>query len=88
MKVNEVVTVMASSGEYVGKLTKMDENGIVLKDPRLITFGEQGMGFASGIAATGLEDPKEMTILQAVFVTQTHEDVVKAWHRATSGLIL
>ena len=88
MKVNDVVTVMAPSGEYVGKLVKNDEHGIVLKDPRLITFGEQGMGFAAGIAATGYEDPREVTIVNYVFVTPTHEDVVKAWHKATSGLIL
>ena len=88
MKERDVVTVMAATGEYVGRLLKMDETGIVLENPRMITFAEQGMGFANGIAATGISDPKEMVILQAVFLTETNPEVVKAWHQATSGLVL
>ena len=88
MKERDIVTVMAPTGEYVGRLLKMDETGIVLENPRMITFAEQGMGFANGIAATGIADPKAMTILQAVFVTETNPEVVKAWHQATSGLLV
>ena len=88
MKERDIVTVMAPTGEYVGRLLKMDETGIVLENPRMITFAEQGMGFANGIAATGIADPKVMTILQAVFVTETNPEVVKAWHQATSGLLV
>ena len=88
MKERDIVTVMAPTGEYVGRLLKMDETGIVLENPRMITFAEQGMGFANGIAATGIADPTSMTILQAVFVTETNPEVVKAWHQATSGLLV
>lgn len=88
MKVNDVVTVMAASGEYVGKLLNMDETGVVLENPRLVTANEQGMGFANGIAMTGIENPKEMVILRPIFITETHEQVVKAWRQATSGIIV
>ena len=88
MKERDIVTVMAATGEYVGRLLKMDETGIVLENPRMITFADQGMGFANGIAATGIADPNVMTILQAVFVTETNPEVVKAWHQATSGLLV
>jgi len=88
MKERDIVTVMAPTGEYVGRLLKMDETGIVLENPRMITFADQGMGFANGIAATGIADPNVMTILQAVFVTETNPEVVKAWHQATSGLLV
>jgi len=88
MKENDVVTVVAATGEYVGRMLKFDETGIVLQNPRLITYSEDGMGFAQGIAMTGNVDPKEVTILQIVFVTECNEEIVKAWHQATSGLIV
>jgi len=88
IEVNDTVTVMTQTGEYVGRLLKMDAFGVVLQNPRMITFADQGMGFAAGIAATGLNDPNEMVILQAVFVTETNPEVVKAWHSATSGLVM
>jgi len=87
MKQGDVVTVVAATGEYVGKLLKIDETGVVLSDPRMITYNEQGMGFAHGVAMTGNPDPKEVVILQAVFVTETNNEVVKAWRQATSGII-
>jgi hypothetical protein len=96
MKERDIVTVMTATGEYVGRLLvhplratlKMDETAIILENPRMITFAEQGMGFANGIAATGIQDPKEMVILQAIFVTETNPEVIKAWHQATSGLLV
>jgi len=88
MKEQDVVTVVAATGEYVGRMLKFDETGIVLQNPRLITYAEEGMGFAQGIAMTGNPDPKEVTIMQVVFVTECNEEIVKAWHQATSGLIL
>lgn len=88
MKVNDVVTVMTAAGEYVGKMLKMDETGIVLKDPKLVTANEQGMGFANGVAMTGVQDPTEMVILTPIFVTDTNPEVVKAWYSATSGLVI
>ena len=88
MKDRDVVTVVAATGEYVGRMTKIDETGIVLENPRLITYSDEGMGFAAGIAMTGNPDPKEVTILSAVFVTECNQEIVKAWQSATSGIIL
>lgn len=88
MKTNDVVTVVAVTGEYVGKLLKMDETGVVLGDPRMITYNEEGMGFAHGVAMTGNVNPKEVHILQAVFVTECNPEVEKAWRQATSGIVL
>jgi len=87
-KTNDVVSVVTTVGEYVGKFLTMDETGVALSDPRMITANEKGMGFAHGIAMTGDPDPKEMVILQPVFVTKTNEEVVKAYYQATSGLIV
>jgi|TARA_B110000971_G_scaffold154442_1_gene157836 hypothetical protein len=85
---NDVVTVVAATGEYVGRLLKIDETGIELKSPRMITFEGESMGFARGIAATGTVDPESMIILAPIFMTPTDEEVAKAWQTATSGLIL
>jgi catalase (peroxidase I) len=87
MNDGDVVTVMAVTGEYVGKLVRMDETGVVLQDPRFVSVSEQGMGFANGIAMTGVKDPKEMTILQAVFVCETNPEVESAYRQSVSGLI-
>jgi hypothetical protein len=90
MKVNDIVSVLTSLGtEYVGKFKSMDTNGIMLEDPKLVTMSEQGMGFAGGIAMTGNPDPKQVLInlSQIVFVTETNEMVVKAYRKATSGII-
>jgi|TARA_B110000914_G_scaffold214531_1_gene217492 hypothetical protein len=85
---NDVVTVMTATGEFVGRLEKIDETGIVMYRPRLITFEGENMGFARGIAATGKVDPDEVTILAPIFMTPTDEEVAKAWQTATSGIIL
>lgn len=90
MKVDDVVSVMTSLGtEFVGKLISMDATMLVLKDPRLVTTNEQGMGFAAGIAMTGKPDPDQLTLntSQIVFVTETHDTVVRAWRESTSGII-
>ena len=91
MKVNDIVTVLSSLGtEYVGKFKSMDTNGIMLENPKLISMSEKGMGFAGGIAMTGNPDPKQVliNINQIVFVTETNEAVIKAYHQATSGLVV
>lgn len=87
MKVGDIVTVMALSGEYVGKLAETGETGLTLEDPRMIIASEQGMGFANGIAATGAKDPKRVTFQSYVFVTETNAEVQSAWRQQTSGLI-
>lgn len=87
IKTGDVVTVMAATGEYVGKLVS-DESGIVqLEDPRFVSVSEQGMGFANGIAMTGVKDPKEVTFYDVVFVAETNPEVVSAYRQSVSGLI-
>lgn len=88
MDKNDVITVVAMSGEYVGKLKEKTEGTITLKDPRMLVHNEQGMGFAHGIAVTGLADPREVTFQTYVFATETNEEVQKAYTSATSGIIL
>ena len=91
MQMGDIVTVMAANGaEYVGKL-KFDESPdtsvVVLENPRFVTMTEQGMGFANGIAATGVKDPKEVKLRNFVFMTETNEEVASAYRTSVSGII-
>jgi hypothetical protein len=88
MEKNEVVSVVALSGEYVGKLKSAEGTTITLEDPRMLVHNEQGMGFAHGIAVTGNAEPKEVTFQNYVFAVKTNDEVEKAYRSATSGLIL
>jgi hypothetical protein len=46
------------------------------------------MGFAKGLAATGVENPTSAIFQQVVFVVPTNEKVAEAHLTATSGLVL
>ncbi len=89
MEKNDIVTVVTISGEYVGKLSDNDGGQITLSDPRMILSNpETGqMGFAKGIAVTGVENPKEVTFISVVFVTPANATVSTAWQEATSQIV-
>ena len=89
MKLNDVVTVVTVSGEYIGKFESLNTNGVVtLKDPRMLIHGDQGVGFARGICMTSDENTNTVAFQQYVFITETNEAFSKEYTRATSGIIL
>lgn len=88
VNVNDVVTVMAITGEYVGKVKEVSETSITLEDPRMVHASQNGMGFANGIVATGVKDPKEVTLRNYVFIAETNPDVVKSYREMVSGIVL
>ena len=87
IKTGDVVTVMTATGEYVGKLISDDAGIVQLENPRFVTVSEQGMGFANGIAMTGVKDPKNVTLCNVLFVAETNPEVVSAYRTTVSGLI-
>lgn len=87
MEKGDIVTVVTLSGEYVGKLTN-EVGGYTIESPRMIVQNQDGqMGFARGIAVTGVENPDEVTFQSVVFVTPTNEQVTKAWQESTSSIV-
>ena len=90
LKKGDVITVISVAGEYVGKYESESPQNLVIKDPKMLVNGDNGLGFAKGICVTGREDPNEMKFYVGgiVFVTETTDAVVKAYHEANSGLIL
>ena len=77
MNVNDIVTVMTLSGEYVGALLQNNGTHVVLKHPKLVTNGENGLALADGISATGTV-PDELDLYNVCFVVLSHPDVVTA----------
>lgn len=90
MKKGDIVTVVAISGEYVGRLTKQDGAVVTLENPRVvITNPENGnMGFAKGIAATGIDSPESAIFQSVVMVVNTNPLVSEAYLKATGEKLI
>lgn len=91
MKQGDIISVVTVSGEYVGKYTDSAEphDCIKLEDPRMIVQASEGnMGFAQGVAVTGVKNPTWMLIENFVFVTETNKQVKDAYRTAVSGIQL
>lgn len=87
MKKGDIVTVVAATGEYIGKLDVMEAGKVTLTDPRMLVHGQQGMGFAKGVCASGEEDPTQMTFNTYIFMVPTNKEVESGWRQYTSGII-
>lgn len=77
MNVDDIVTVMTLSGEYVGALVQNNGTHVVLRHPKLVTNGENGLALADGISATG-SVPEVLDLYNVCFVVVSHPDVAVA----------
>tara|TARA_B110000881_G_C18561145_1_gene509921 strand:- start:1308 stop:1619 length:312 start_codon:yes stop_codon:yes gene_type:complete len=86
MQTGDVVTVVTISGEYVGKLNSQKDGAVTIDNPRMVLSNPQdgSMGFAKGIAATGLENPPVATFHNVVFVVPSNDKVAEA-HAISTG---
>jgi hypothetical protein len=76
MNLNEVVSVITSSGEYVGKFKSQNDDGTVtVSDPRLLISQDGGVGFAKGVCMTGELNTEEVVFRDYVYYTKTSEDL-------------
>lgn len=89
MKKNDVVTVIATSGEYVGKFENLKDGLLTISDPRMIIRNPENgeMGFARGIAVTGEENPTVVTFNEFVFVVATNDDISNHYQEATGSIV-
>ena len=87
MKENDIVTIVAQSGEYVGKVKELSP--LTIANPRMIIRNPENgeMGFARGIAVTGEESPSEVLFNEYIFVVPTNTNVKNAFQEATGELI-
>jgi len=86
MEKGDVVSVVATSGEYVGVLETLEP--LTLNKPRMVVqAADGGMGFARGVAVTGEENPDSMTFGSYVFIAKSNDKVTDAHATATSSIV-
>jgi hypothetical protein len=89
MNVGDIVSVVTTAGEFVGKLDSFDGDAVILTKPRMLVMGQEGgMGFARGICMTGKENPDDATFHHVVLITPTNDQIADAWVQATTGIAL
>jgi hypothetical protein len=88
--IGEIVSVVTSAGEIVGRLKHDNDKDITITNPRSIMIADGGAGFAPSLSMAGERDPKEVTINRShvVFMTKTNDTVNKVWIQQTSGLVI
>lgn len=84
----EIVTLVTSVGEIIGRM-KGEENGqYAIEDARLFVHTEQGAGFAPGISMTGESDSvTHINSASVVAVVKANEQAAAAWRQQTSGIV-
>ena len=86
MNKGDTVSVVATSGEYVGVLETLEP--LTLNKPRMVVQAQDGgMGFARGVAVTGEENPDNMVFGSYVFIAKTNDKVAEAHATATSSIV-
>jgi hypothetical protein len=89
MDIGDIVTVVTTSGEYVGKFVDKVDGYLTIGHPRMIlTTGDGKMGFARGIAVTGVDGCDSVCFENVVFMTPTNSQVANAWMDATSTITM
>ena len=84
----DVVTLVTPVGEFVGRYEGEDSEGIKLGVPRMLIQNQQGMGFAPGVSMTGKQEPESVTFRNVVFITDTQQEIAKAYQTSVSKIML
>lgn len=93
MDIGDIVTVVTTSGEYVGRFVDKVDGYLTIGHPRMIlqstnASGEGQLGFARGIAVTGVDGCDSVCFENVVFMTPTNDRVKSAWTDATSTITM
>lgn len=94
----EVVTLLTTIGEVIGKLTEVRkektgsglETCLIVESPRMFAQTQDGVGFAPGIGMTGKPEPKtaSFNLAHVITVTEPHPSVADSWREMVSGLVV
>jgi len=86
---SEVVSVVTSNGDIVGKLKQATDSMVILEDPRGFVQTQDGVGFAPSVSIGCDHELPEVTFNMAMVltITKTHEEIEKAWRQQTSGIV-
>ena len=85
----EIVSVVTSNGDVVGKLKQATDSMVILEDPRGFVQTQDGVGFAPSVSIGCDHELPEVTFNMAMVltITKTHEEIEKAWRQQTSGIV-
>jgi len=87
---NRVVTILSNVGEFVGKLEEMDDESYTIIKPRALIQTQEGFGFAPSVAMSAQQDVERVTFNRSLILccVLSDERIVKAWQKATTGLVI
>ena len=91
IKANTLVSIVTPAGEFVGKLEEQTDTHVTLRTPKMIVHAEdKQMGFARGVCLTGQENPESVTFYSGgiILMTPSNDEIISAYTKMTSGLII
>ena len=90
MQVNDIVSIVTITGEFVGKLIEETADQYVIGDPRLLTTANNGPAFIPAVCMTGIQKPSEVRFNRSSvsFIIKTALEVEKEYRSITSGIII
>lgn len=87
--IGEIVCLVTSNGDMIGKMVDGDERSVLLESPRAFMQTEKGMGFAPCISVGCAEVDRARYNLNLVLTaTPAHKEVQRAWRQMTSGIVM
>jgi hypothetical protein len=86
---DNVVTILTTMGELVGKYNGVDDHGLLeIKDPRLFTQTEQGPGFLPGVCMTAKMEPEVCRLNPNMVITilEAHPEIMEGYNASVSKI--
>jgi hypothetical protein len=91
MKKNDIVTVLTTIGEMVGRFVEENETTVTISSPKMFVNSPQGMGFAPGICISSCPKSVSPIVFQktnVIALVPTVKEIADAWVQSTTGLVL
>lgn len=86
---NDIITISLMSGqEVLGKFTSEDDTNIVLHEPLVIAFGQQGAAFQTFTVSGDASGDVSFRQDKIVSILKTNNETTEAYKSATSSIVL
>lgn len=80
---NDIITVVALGGEFVGRLLDTNENSVTISSPAMVMNGTLIRDFTE----SGIAYPDMITISNVVFTIETSQKFADMYKQETGGLV-
>lgn len=91
MQKNDIVTLLTSVGEIVGRVVEECDSTITLSSPKMLIHAQQGMGFAPGICMSACPKKTDKVVFQknsVIAIVPTVKEIADGWVQTATGLVL